>query len=146
MVATLKDLVLGRSAKKEPQIEVWDLTHSERNSGRDQWWTDSTDDLKALAAKEIEPVKKSRIRVELSRPLTWAEKEYLETDHLDPHARRIDGTDGLKLTVSSDFQHVVAEAEYGSRILFELIASALEHSFVNVFPTAVRTFREYNGE
>jgi len=88
----------------------------------------------------------SRIRVLLSRPLTWAEKEYIETDHLDPHLRRINGNDGLKLWVSPNFEHVWAEADMGSRILYEIVAATLEHSFVNVFPKAVRTFREYNGE
>jgi hypothetical protein len=90
----------------------------------------------------------SRIRVLLSRPLTWAEKEDLETDNLDPHLRRIDGTDddGFKVTVAPNFEHVWAEAAYGSRVLYEVIAAALEHKYVNVFPRAVRTFREYNGE
>lgn len=87
----------------------------------------------------------SRIRVYLSRPLTWAEKEDLETDYTDPDLRRIDGKGGFKVWVSENHEHVWAEAEFGSRLLFELIAVALEDSFVNVYPKAVRTFREYNG-
>jgi hypothetical protein len=88
----------------------------------------------------------SRIRVALSRPLTWAEKEELETDYSDPDLRRINGrTDKFKVSVSKERTHVWAEAAYGSRILFELVAASLENNFVNVFPIAVRTFREYNG-
>lgn len=96
-----------------------------------------------------EKVKNSRIRIELSRPLTWAEKEALETNWDDPHERRIkDTNDGLLLVLNlaPDFQHVWAEAPFGSRILFDLVAAMLEQHFVNVYPTAVRTFREYNGE
>jgi len=91
----------------------------------------------------------SRIRVLLSRPLTWAEKEDLETDFLDPHLRRINGSDEedkFKIWVSPGFEHVWAEGLIGSRLLFESVAAKLEHSYVNVFPRAVRTFREYNGD
>lgn len=91
---------------------------------------------------------KSRIRVQLSRPLTWAEKESLETDNVDPHLRKIDGkrNGAFKIWVSPNFEHVWAEADFGSRLLFEVVAAALEHNYVNVFPRAVRTFHEYNGE
>jgi hypothetical protein len=91
----------------------------------------------------------SRIRVQLSRVLTWAEKEELERDTADPHWRKLDGSspiDGLKLWVSPERTHVWAEAPYGSRRLYELVAGLLASDYVNVFPTAVRTFREYNGE
>ena len=114
---------------------------------------DSTDDLKQVATET--PVKesvpstvKSRIRVQLSRPLTWAEVEDLTTDGADPHLRRLDGNgfDGLKLWVAPNHVHVWAEAPYGSRDLYELVASIVANEYVNVFPKAVRTFREYNGE
>lgn len=92
-------------------------------------------------------VTNSRIRVQLSRPLTWAEKEALETNWEDEHERRINITDNpLVLTVAPNFQHVWAEAPFGSRILFDLVAAVVEQHFVNVYPKAVRTFREYNGE
>jgi hypothetical protein len=99
-----------------------------------------------------EPVSKtvtSRIRVLLSRPLTWAEKEDIETDWTDPHQRRIKGVDnglGVKISVAPNFEHVWLEGYVGSRILFEIAAALLEQEYVNVFPKAVRTFREYNGE
>jgi len=101
-----------------------------------------------IPVEETPKVVKSRIRVLLSRPLTWAEKEWLETDKLDPHSRRINGSSdtGLKLWVAPNFEHVWGEAEFGSRILFELVAEVLDTHFVNVFPKAVRTFREYNGD
>lgn len=107
-----------------------------------------------LAAKrnarvEAPKVVKSRIRVQLSRTLTWAEKEDLEKDELDSHERKLDGKssiDGLKLSVSPERTHVWAEATYGSRHVFDLVSHLLADTFVNVYPTAVRTFREYNGE
>jgi hypothetical protein len=116
------------------------------------WLPYSTDDSKVAARSTVSPVKnetvkKSRIRVQLSRSLTWAEKEWLETDKTDPHYRRIDGVaSGVKLWVAPNFEHVWAEADFGSRILFDIVAAALESNFVNVYPKAVRTFREYNGE
>lgn len=104
-------------------------------------------DLAAIR-NETPKVVTSRIRVYLSRPLTWAEKEHIETNHLDTHLRRIDGSDQdrFKLWVSPSHEHVWAEAALGSRVLFEIVAATLEHNFVNVFPSAVRTFREYNGD
>lgn len=101
-----------------------------------------------LAARRNAPkTVNSRIRVQLSRPLTWSEKEALETDSLDPHLRKIDGkrNGNLKVWVSPGFEHVWAEADLGSRLVFEMIAAALAHNYVNVHPVAVRTFREYNG-
>ena len=93
-------------------------------------------------------VVKSRIRVQLSRALTWAEVEDLTTDGADPHLRRLDGNgfDGLKLWVAPNHVHVWAEAPYGSRDLYELIAEIMANQYVNVFPKAVRTYREYNGD
>jgi hypothetical protein len=103
-------------------------------------------DLAAERNAKTPKVVTSRIRVLLSRPLTWAEKEDLETNTLDNHLRRIDGSDGFRFWVSPGFKHVWAEARFGSRILYEIVAAKLETSYVNVFPRAVRTFREYNGE
>lgn len=103
----------------------------------------------AKATKEDTPkLVASRIRVQLSRPLTWAEKEALETNNLDVHSRRINDSNvtGFKFHVSSNKEHVWAEAFFGSRLVYDLVAAALEQHFVNVYPTAVRTFREYNGE
>lgn len=104
-------------------------------------------DWREPSAFATEKVVTSRIRVQLSRPLTWAEKEALETNYVDEHLRRVNesGT-GVKLHLNSARTHVWAEAHFGSRILFEIVSAALEQHFVNVYPTAVRTFREYNGE
>lgn len=103
-----------------------------------------------LATERNAPVKvaTSRIRVQLNRPLTWAEKEELETNYVDADLRRIkeSTTDGFKLWVSPNREHVWVEAPFGSRLAYELVAASLEYTFVNVFPRAVRTFREYNGE
>lgn len=102
----------------------------------------------ATRNEETPKVVGSRIRVLLSRPLTWAEKEDFETNWEDPHMRRIDGRNdvGIKLSVADNFVHVWAEANLGSRLLYELVAEVLELEYVNVFPRTVRTFREYNGE
>ncbi len=93
-------------------------------------------------------VVKSRIRVLLSRPLTWAEKEDLETDWSDPHLRRAGkvSDNSVKMWVDNDFEHVWAEAYLGSRVLYSIVALRLELDYVNVFPRAVLTKREYNGE
>lgn len=101
----------------------------------------------ASSAKVANKVTTSRIRVLLSRPLTWAEKEAIETNHDDIHSRRIEFTNvGFKLTVSENREHVWVEAGFGSRLAFDLVSAVLEQHFVNVYPKAVRTFREYNGE
>jgi len=92
----------------------------------------------------------SRIRVLLSRRLTWAEKEDLETDQTDWHMRRTNQVskltgDSFRVWVDNDFEHVWLEGEMGSRLLFDLIVDRLANGYVNVFPKAVRTYREYNG-
>jgi len=122
-----------------------------RELAAENWgFADSSDVLKKVAETPVsEPNSKtvtSRIRVYLSRPLTWAEKEELETDYEDLHLRRVNGQDGFKVWVSPNLEHVWAEAEFGSRLLYEIVASELANEFVNVYPKAVRTFREYNGE
>lgn len=103
---------------------------------------------KKKAEVSVPKLSTSRIRVQLSRPLTWAEKEHLETDWTDAHARRVNDVkrSGVSLRVAENREHVWVEAPFGSRITFELVAAALEQHFVNVFPKAVRTFREYNGD
>lgn len=103
-------------------------------------------DLAAIR-NETPKVVTSRIRVLLSRPLTWAEKEDLETDYQDMDLRRIRESEdnSLKLWVAPNHEHVWVEAEMGSRLAFEVVAASLAGLFVNVYPKAVRTFREYNG-
>lgn len=99
--------------------------------------------------KVTEPkVTTSRIRVLLSRPLSWAEVEDLTTDNTDYHLRRTNAIKDIpfKLWVAPNRQHVWVEGDLGSRWLFALVAAALEEHYVNVFPRAVRTFTEYNGE
>jgi hypothetical protein len=123
----------------------WNLSPSEV-AGRDETRV-SPKKGKQKKAKPKAQLLTSRIRVQLSRPLTWAEKEHLETNWTDPNLRRIsDVSPVLKLRVAENKEHVWLEAPFGSRIAFELLAAAVEQHFVNVFPKAVRTFREYNGE
>jgi hypothetical protein len=118
----------------------------------DSYWDKPGTETLSTETPTKEPVSKvvkSRIRVLLSRTLTWAEREDITTDYADVHFRRLDGEntfDGLKLWMSPNGKHVWAEAPYGSRPLYELVAKTLENNYVNVFPRAVRTFREYNGE
>lgn len=94
--------------------------------------------------------KHSRIRVQLSRPLTVAEREKLNTDHhivggrLNVSRRRDDGF-LFKLRVSPNGTHVWVDADLPSRLLFDVLAAALDQHFVNVYPTAVRTFTEYHA-
>lgn len=97
--------------------------------------------------KASTPVKQSRIRVWLSRPLSYAEVEHLTTDHSDPNLGRInDNGRPLSLRVASNREHVWVDGALSSRVLYELVAAALETHFVNVYPKAVRTFTEYNGQ
>lgn len=94
--------------------------------------------------------KHSRIRVQLSRPLTVAEVEKLTTDHnviggrLNVSKREDDGF-LVKLRVSPNRTHVWVDADLPSRLLYNVVAAALDSHFVNVYPTAVRTFTEYHA-
>ena len=104
---------------------------------------------KSLVEKSLY-YKHSRIRVQLSRPLTVAEREKLNTDHhivdgrLNVSRRRDDGF-LFKLRVSPNGTHVWVDADLPSRLLFDVLAAALDQHFVNVYPTAVRTFTEYHA-
>jgi hypothetical protein len=94
--------------------------------------------------------KHSRIRVQLSRPLTEAEKEKFLTDHHTVGARlntsrRLDDGFLFKLRVSPNRTHVWIDADLPSRTLYNVVAVALDQHFVNVYPTAVRTFTEYHA-
>jgi DNA-binding beta-propeller fold protein YncE len=89
--------------------------------------------------------KLSRIRVELSRPLTIAESEHLTRNHHTLRARVLNAGD-LKLRVNPNGTHVWVDAAMSSRALFDIVRAALDSHFVNVFPRAVRTFTEYNGQ
>lgn len=73
----------------------------------------------------------ARIRVSLSRELSHAEKEFIRSLGKDYYIR-LSGSG--KLYIDS----WVAD----SRELFDGAREWLEDNFVNVFPTAVRTFRE----
>jgi len=110
----------------------------------------SLGDFTKYASEKEAPAPKlvqSRIRVWLSRPLTWAEKEAIETNHDDIHSRRINDTNlDYKFRVSDDKEYIWVDASFGSRLSFDLVAAVLEQHLVNVYPKAVRTFREYNGE
>lgn len=138
-VATAYDTVVGFRPKADVRNENWDYTVVASNPVTETPVSESSDSK----------IVTSRIRVLLSRPLTWAEKEDLETDWNDPHQRRVNGVNndlGVKIHVANNFEHVWAEGLAGSRVVFDLIAAILESEYVNVFPRAVRTFREYNGE
>lgn len=94
--------------------------------------------------------KHSRIRVQLSRPLTVAEAEKLTTDHHTIGgrlnvSRRLDSGFLFKLRVSPNRTHVWVDADLPSRPLYDVVAAALDQHFVNVYPTAVRTFTEYHA-
>jgi len=103
-----------------------------------------------VSSAKSKDYKHSRIRVQLSRPLKTAEIEKLTTDHhviggrLNVTRRDDDGF-LFKLRVSPKGTHVWADADVPSRLLFEVIAAALDAHFVNVYPTAVRTFTEYHA-
>jgi hypothetical protein len=105
---------------------------------------------KAYRAEKSPQYKHSRIRVQLSRPLTVAESEKLSTDHhviggrLNVSRRRDDGF-LFKLRVSPNRTHVWVDADLPSRPLYDVVAAALDSHFVNVYPTAVRTFTEYHA-
>lgn len=105
--------------------------------------------IKALTAPSSADakVKNSRIRVWLSRPLSYAEKEAFETNWEDEDLRRFNDTPGfpLKWNLAPNRQHAWVEGAIGSRVLYDLVATVLETHFVNAYPKAVRTFSEYNG-
>jgi hypothetical protein len=139
-------------------FEEWNQRSSKTETAFLFGYDSAIQDLESLAdeleALEQNQVQRSRIRVKLSRPLTWAEKEWLETDLDDPHLRRVnlsdhpdtDHTIEVVRDGNGEFTYVWVEADFGSRIAFDIVAQILEQEFVNVFPRAVRTDREYNGE
>ena len=105
---------------------------------------------KKVTASSKSQTKHSRIRVQLSRPLRVAEIEKLTTDHNVISARLNTARDAngflFKLRVSPNGTHLWVDADVPSRDLYEIVATALDQHFVNVYPTAVRTFTEYNGK
>ncbi len=83
--------------------------------------------------------KPSKIRVTLSRPLTWAEWE-----HLVNVVAAIE-TDGSKHPVKftrEAFDVIHIESSAKSRSIFKALADFLGSEFVNVFPKAVLTKQE----
>jgi hypothetical protein len=112
------------------------------------------DELDGKAALVTVPKSKgykhSRIRVQLSRPLTVSEAEELETDHHAVGARlnvkrRDDDGFLFSLRVNPNRTHVWVDADLPSRPLFNTLAAAFDAKFVNVHPVAVRTFTEYHA-
>ncbi len=79
----------------------------------------------------------ARIRVSFSRPFTEAEKEHLRS--VGVLVRRYIGD---KIRVAADDRVYIESQDSESRNLFEAISAVVASSFVNVFPIAVRTFRE----
>lgn len=86
--------------------------------------------------------KPARIRVYLSRQLTWSEAETLSSDH---HVLKGRGVDLVSVRVGKSRRTVYVDAYMPSRELFTVLASALDAHFVNVHPSAVKTFNEFNG-
>lgn len=85
----------------------------------------------------------SKIRVRLSRPLYWAEREALD----DSLANNF----GPALVRQSYHEqdrdaHLILEAQLHSRSLFYVVEDILGEEFVNVYPTAVKTFWEIEVE
>ncbi len=96
---------------------------------------DYTKMLWSYATAEEKPkVIPARIRVTLSRPLTWAEWEHLVRNAF-PTAKRDQGVSFQTIHLGSN--------EVGSRELFHRLASFIAAEFVNVFPTSVWTKQEY---
>jgi hypothetical protein len=79
----------------------------------------------------------ARIRVTINRGLTPAEREEFRNFILLTRAANDD-----KVRVADDSRIYVESSSAVSRELFQGIASYVEARFVNVFPIAVRTFRE----
>jgi len=92
-----------------------------------EWWDE-------LSSRRPGP---ARIRVTFNRDLTEAEKE-----HLRQVGELVRTYVGDKLRISPDQRVYIESQENNSRDLFEALSSVVATSFVNVFPTAVRTFRE----
>lgn len=79
----------------------------------------------------------ARIRVTFNRDLTPAEQEHLRS--VGVLVREYTGD---KVRLSPDERLFVESNDSDSRDLYEAVASIVSASFVNVFPVAVRTFRE----
>jgi len=82
----------------------------------------------------------ARIRVTFNRSLTEAEKE-----HLREVGSRVAASVGDKIRVAGDSRIYLESYSVDSRALFRAASSLAATSFVNVFPIAVRTFRELRG-
>lgn len=91
-----------------------------------EWWKD-------LGSQKPGP---ARIRVTFNRPLTAAEAE-----HMNEVSRLITKYAGDKARFNEGRLYVESH-ESDSRQLYAAVAKLVENSFVNVFPVAVRTFRE----
>lgn len=91
------------------------------------WWADE-------GSKKPGP---ARIRVTLNRDLTAAEHE-----HLSRVGQFISESVPDKFRVAPDGRIYVESTDADSRSLYDGVAAVVERTFVNVFPIAVRTFRE----
>lgn len=92
-----------------------------------EWWTENGSTRPGPA----------RIRVSVNRDLTEAERE-----HLRQLGRNIQKTLKDKFRLGPGDRIFVESNDYDSRALYSAVSAVLEGSFVNVFPIAVRTFRE----
>lgn len=97
------------------------------NTAPPEWWKDE-------GARKPGP---ARIRVTLNRSLTPAEHE-----HLVQVYDLIRLNVGDKVRVAPDDRIYAESTAVSSRSLYAAVAAVVERSFVNVFPVAVRTFRE----
>lgn len=93
----------------------------------------------------------SKIRVQLNRPLTWAEWEHLNQWKNRPEEIDWENPEGLnlismKLDEGKDFSLIHITAEEPSREVFDGFALFLAEEFVNVFPKSVLTKQEYKED
>lgn len=93
----------------------------------DNWW----------AEKQTDNPGPSRIRVTLSREFTPAEAEHFSQVGFLVAAI----SEGETITVDGN-RIWVESAVFDSRTAYQKIADLIGNGFVNIFPTAVRTFRE----
>lgn len=120
----------------------------------DNLWKDYYEALNALAEVQLEKLAKagnvthSRIRVYLSRQLTYSEVEKLNGNR-NVISERVKNSSllglDLSLHVGKERRTIYVNGYVNSRDLYSAIAAALDAHFVNVHPEAVRTFAEYNG-
>lgn len=157
----LSDLQTRNAALEEANAELGERLERVLSDNRqlaltlvdtEKWLTESENELyrkdtEEYMRKSAQQVAPSRIRVYLSRQLTWSEAETFRNDHHVVSGRLPVPSlvSNLRVRVNRDRRAIYVDANLPSRDLYAVVASALEAHFVNVHPVAVRTFAEYNG-